>query len=175
MTSRLFLKLFLVFHLFAIISWSLPSSALRTKLIEPFEKYMLWSGLWQGWDMFAPNPQKINFDLIARITFQDGSVKEWVFPQLHKMPAGRRYVMERWRKWRERVRLNDYKAIWPDAARYVARRHRDPQNQPVLVELARFWGETPPPLPGDYQPLTNTSSFTHHYTFFTYRVRPAEL
>jgi hypothetical protein len=75
-TSRVLVSVFLLFHLSVILVWSFPIS-LRplVKIKHVIAPYMIWSGLTQGWALFAPDPQDINVYLEAEITYQDGQKK----------------------------------------------------------------------------------------------------
>jgi hypothetical protein len=130
---------------------------------------MLWSGLSQGWALFAPDPESVNAYLVARITYRDGQKKFWKFPMPQDYGYYRRYFMERQRKWSsDNLRMDYNSALWPDAARYVARLNNDPNNPPVTVALVRHWSDIAPPASG--QPETWSE-----YTFFTYSLLPGDL
>ena len=176
MLMRKFLNLFIAFHLAAILIWSFPPSGLRSVLYRPFYKYMMWMGLWQSWDMFSPNPLAVNIRVIAEITFKDGSKTNWEFPRVEKLGYFERSQKERYRKWRERIRLDDFAPVWDDTARYIARRqNRKPENPPVLVSLIRYWGDIPPPVAGDYQRIPGEYETPHAFVYKTYLVRPEDL
>jgi hypothetical protein len=168
--KRVFLSVFILFHLFVIVIWSSPlywrPFAKIKRVIAP---YMTWSGLAQGWALFAPDPESMNAYLVAEITYRDGQKKNWNFPMPQYFGYYRRYFMERQRKWSsEKLRLDSNSALWPDAARYVARMNNDPDNPPVIVTLTRHWSYVPPPMSG--RPETWCQ-----YIFFTYTVSPRDL
>jgi hypothetical protein len=139
------------------------------KIRHVIAPYMVWSGLTQGWALFAPDPQYINVYLEAQITYRDGQKKIWKFPMPQDYGYYRRYFMERERKWSsDNLRLDSNAFLWPDAARYVARVNRDPNNPPVSVALIRHWSFIAPPRSGKSEPW-------NQYTFFTYSVLPGDL
>ena len=107
-------------------------AALELLVARPFQNfirpYMLWSGLFQAWDMFAPNPMKLNSYVEAEVSFRDGSRRIWSFPRMNEIGYVDRYFKERYRKFaNEYLRMDVHSALWPDAARYIAPR----QSQPV--------------------------------------------
>ena len=164
---------FLLFHLVAIASWSLPiNSLLNDRFRAVIRPYIVWSGLFQAWDMFAPDPAKLNSYVQAEVWFRDGSVRLWSIPRMNELGYFDRYFKERYRKYAtEYLRMDSHSALWPDAARYVARLHRDPSNPPTAVRLNRSWSEINPPGPGGrYQPGP-----WGHFTYFTYLVKPGDL
>ena len=132
--------------------------------------------MWQGWNMFAPNPKNTNFELDAEITFEAGSKTTWAFPKMQQFGLVQRYQKERYRKWMERVRQGKFNRAWPDTARYIARLHANPTNPPRQVSLRCYWSEIPPPTPeGATQPIPQRVSPTHRYTFFLYNIVPGDL
>jgi hypothetical protein len=170
---RLALTTFIIFHLAAITAWSLQSDS---PLIQNFNKlirpYMLWTGLFQNWDMFAPDPSKLNCNVGAVVEYRDGTRSLWSFPKMESMGLVDKYFRERWRKYaNDNLRLDTNAALWPDAARYVARQNNRPGNPPVAVSLLRYWSEVPPPAPnGIYEPAP-----WQWYTFFRYPVEARDL
>jgi len=173
--GRVLLNAFILFHIVSILCWSLPTQPrivrAYNRLVKP---YMLGSGLWQGWNMFAPDPLAIDIDVDAQLVFRDGSRKTWVFPRMEEMGYWERYRKERYRKWRERVRLDAFAVVWPDTARYIARLHQSPENPVVTVKLTRYWTAIPAPS-GDWLPSrTPRVAMTDRHEFFSYRVEPGD-
>lgn len=168
--KRALLSLFLLFHLFVILVWSfpIPLRPLRriNRVIAP---YMAWSGLSQGWALFAPDPTYVNMWLDAEITYRDGQKKIWKFPMPQDFGYYRRYFLERMRKFSSDNLSSDSNSfLWPDAARHIAWINNDPANPPVKVALVRHWSFIPPPKSS--QPVTWSQ-----YTFFNYTVAPKDL
>jgi hypothetical protein len=166
-------NLFIVFHVAAFLAWCLPiQSLIVTNFKERIKSYMLASSLFQSWDMFAPDPLRLNLRVDAEITFRDGETRTWYFPRMDELGFVDRYFKERYRKYAtEYLRADGYEALRPDAARYVARLHNQPENPPVTVTLYRSWSQMQRPAPdGSYRadPWTRVS-------FFTYTVTPGDL
>jgi hypothetical protein len=186
---------FIVFHLVIITAWSLPPPQQGNKrpfivyLSQKYEDtreritnnrvvswYMIFMGLWQGWDMFSPNPLSLNLDVEADITYRNGQVVNYIFPRMNELGLFQRYQKERYRKWRERVRVDDYRSIWHDAALWVARQHyTDVNNPPVHVSLTRYWMQLPPPQAGQYQPWQAYYERTSHYQYYDLNIEPGDL
>ena len=172
--KRALISTFLLFHIVAILSWSLPlNSLLIMRVKEKVTPYMLWSGLFQVWDMFAPEPPMLNSYLEAELIFQNGATALWKFPKMQDMGFAERYFKERHRKWaNERLRLDVNAVLWPDASRYIARLYANPANPPVLVRLIRHWSDIPPPaVPGQ----TGLKPTWNRYVFYTHPVQPGDL
>lgn len=167
-------NLFIIFHLAAFFAWCLPiQSLIVSNFKNRIKPYMFATGLFQGWDMFAPDPLRLNIRVDAEITYRDGSVRAWQYPRMDKLGFVDRYFKERYRKYAtEYLRVDEYAALRPDSARLLARVNNDqPSNPPVTVTLFRSWSEIQPAHPdGSYEegPWTRVS-------FFTYTVTPGDL
>lgn len=171
--ARTLLSAFILFHLVAITLWAIPvDTALTQAFRGAVRPYMLWSGLFQAWDMFAPEPLKVNSYVQAVILFRDGTTRIWAFPRMENLTLVERYSKERYRKFTsDNLPQNKYAPIWPDCARYIARLNYNPANPPVSVGLYRAISEIPPPrADGWYQPQPWHGSF-----FFQYPVRLSDL
>ncbi|MGV3774526.1 MAG: hypothetical protein ACO1QB_16625 [Verrucomicrobiales bacterium] len=171
--ARIAINLFIIFHLMIMILWGLPGSAFRTSLVRWFEPYVIKSGLWHGWDMFSPNPLSLNFNVEAQIVRQDGSTNSWYFPRMEKLGYVKRHQMERYRKWRERVRQDSFARVWDDTCKWIARENWNETNPPVQVSLIRHWSAIQPPIPDQsLQPIPDEYGFNFNYKFKTYHVPP---
>jgi len=176
------LSVFILIHLYIMAVWGLPGSTFRYIFSQPIAGYVIASGLWHSWDMFSPDPLAVNFNVEAQILYQDGSTKIWEFPRMEKLGIWERFQKERYRKWRERVRLDAYGMAWDDTARFIARLNDTWANHPVRVTLVRHWQPIPSPatVPGKskfkrYQPITEDPNFKFNFRFKFYEVRPEDL
>ena len=82
-----------------------------------------------------------------------------------------KYTKERYRKFaNENLRLDALAALWPDAARYIARLNKgQPSNPPVAVVLVRHWSIIQPP------DSSSEIGPWNHFKFFQYAVKPGDL
>lgn len=165
------LKLLVGFHVLAITVWSLPPSSPGVKrgLVEPtrsewllyyndvylryspIRQYVLTLGFFQSWDMFAPNPTNRDIWCDAVVRYQDGSERTYQYPRVFEANYFEKYRIERYRKYYERVNLDDFAFLWPDFAQRVATIMDDQANPPVLVTLRRHFIVTPRTVPfGEY-------------------------
>src|ERR1700739_325298 len=64
--KRIAINAFFLFHILAISCWALP---LNNPLISSFRQlvrpYFIWSGLFQSWDMFSPDPKRVSISGIV--------------------------------------------------------------------------------------------------------------
>lgn len=153
---RVLLKSLFAFHICAIVSWTLPEAPhpVRSKAVpaQPmdypllvnqefvkfgvFRPYVLTFGVWQSWDMFAPNPSNRDVWGSAKIEFADGSVKDWVYPRMKAYGYVEKYMKERYRKFWERVNLDNWYYLRQPTCEWIAHiNNTDPNNPPVKVTL----------------------------------------
>ncbi len=158
--APIWLKVWLVFHVIAITIWSLPKSApgvlsgavapKGTDWIlyvndvygrtSPIQQYVLGMGLFQSWDMFAPNPTNRDVWGDALVTYKDGSTKIYQYPRINTENYFWKYVKERYRKYYERANMDSFSYLWPDFARRIAvNSYDDPNNPPTRVQLRRHY------------------------------------
>lgn len=159
-------KVWLAFHLFMMVAWSLPMGNPEVRLGEkpagtfdrlwiandqyvresPLNNYMTRTGLWQYWDMFAPNPLSVDYYIDAVVQHADGTLTENNFPRIATMPMWQKYPYERFRKFTERLHPRENQFLWPDAAYRVALHEAtDPKNPPVKVTLMFYFRQVGPP------------------------------
>lgn len=120
--------------------------------------YLLPTGFWQYWDMFAPDPASTDIYCDAIVTYRDGSKKIYHYPRMYDLSIPVKYAKERYRKYYERAHSDDYEYLWPQFALRIAHLMDNPTNPPVEVNLRRHWEQIAPP--GKPQPT--------HYNQFTY-------
>jgi len=147
--GRPILSAIILFHLIVITVWAFPvDTPLIVNLRRAVSPYMLWSGLFQRWNLFSPEPVKIDVYVDAQVTLRDGVQRTWTFPRMEDLSYAQRYAKERYRKFvGEYLRVDSYAALWPDAARHIARKYANPANPPVLVVMSRHFSQVEPPRP----------------------------
>jgi hypothetical protein len=107
---------------------------------SPLKLYLLATGFWQYWDMFAPNPANTDLYCDAMVYFRDGSARRYEYPRIFTLSLGQKFLKERWRKFFERAGSTGPKFAYlrPVFAQRIAlMNYADPQNPPVRVELHR--------------------------------------
>lgn len=130
--------------------------------------YLLPTGFWQYWDMFAPNPADTDVWCDAVVKYTDGTQKIYQYPRMYDLSIPQKYEEERYRKYYERAHLDKYEYLWPQFGLVIAHRMDNPANPPVEVDLRRHWLVVAPP--GQPQPTQYSS-----YTYFKYIVDPSKL
>jgi hypothetical protein len=137
------ISLFILFHLFVITVVAVPLKAFAgvKELVMP---YMRWSGLYQSWDMFGPDPVKINAYVKAVIISRDRHMQVWSFPKMEDLGLGERFRKERYRKFLEVLPQPQFAPLWPDVAAHLARLLNNPADPPDKVLLIEFQSDIRP-------------------------------
>lgn len=165
--GRVVISLFVIATVVTILTANLPPSRLQTVLLKADHPYLYGVDLEQNWGVFAPDPRQETIDVLARVSFADGSQQTWRIPR--RDPVVGEYIDYRWRKWEEWVISPAYSQLPRPAAIYVARTLATPEHRPVRVTLInRFHAILPPGQPsGPVLPGVRK--------FFTTRITPAML
>ncbi|HET9100705.1 MAG TPA: hypothetical protein VFN62_09965 [Acidobacteriaceae bacterium] len=156
--------IFILFNLIAILGWALPLNVVPLPQIKHIVRpYLLWTGLFQSWDFFAPNPRPINSYIQAVAITQNHHMRVFNFPRMEQLGYGKRYREERYRKFAEVLCDQRYAALWPDVARHVARLLNNSTDPPQMVILMKFqapikYGVTPAE-----EPVSKPEFFYEYY------------
>lgn len=89
---------------------------------------------------------------------------------MEQLSLSQRYSKERYRKFVENLPEDKNSALWPDAARYLARLYNNPANPPEIVLLIRYWTAIAPQAK---EPPDPTQERAH--IFFEYHLKPEDL
>jgi hypothetical protein len=117
------------------LPWNLPVIRDVKILVLP---YLRWSGLFQSWDMFAPNPESVNSYIKAVVITQDHHMRVWSFPRMEELGFGERYRKERYRKFTDVLTGQENEVLWPDVANHIARAFARQGDSPDKVLLIQF-------------------------------------
>jgi hypothetical protein len=111
-----------------------PSGPIRDRAKAYADPIILLFGLKQRWNLFSPNIRVINQFATCLITFKDGSIK------LYEWPENRKFSFKNIERNQLRKFVIDgvsepyYSAYWPYTARFMTKCNWNPDNPPVLVE-----------------------------------------
>jgi hypothetical protein len=136
---------FVLFHLTALTVWNLPNCAIRQRTVQNFAPYMLPTGLWQNWTMFAPDPMRHAFMLQAMAADKNGVMYEYHFPHLVNYSVLDGIARVRHSKYPTYLAIDEYAGQREMTARHVVRAlGLPPEVFPVDVELQYLVKEAPP-------------------------------
>jgi hypothetical protein len=163
-------SIFILFHLIAITCWASPWNIPVVRDVKELVRpYLLWSGLFQSWDMFAPNPKPENAYVRAVVITSDRHIKVWNFPRMEELSFGQRYQKERYRKFVESILDQKNEALLPDAANHIARQFNNPLDPPDKVMLIQFQSTIKPWVDDTNEPTPKPNIFYDEY------VQPGDL
>jgi len=152
---RLFISGFVIFHVTALSLWTLPDCAIKRAAIAPFSYYVLPTGLWQWWAIFAPDPVKDTLCLAVEIVDTKGLRHIYEFPRLQNMPLWQRTLHYRTPKFVANAGVPELSASRILIVRYAARQLGLPASAyPITASLYFQVRPTPPPGTGESDPMT---------------------
>jgi hypothetical protein len=168
--GRAVINAFLIFHILGVTCWSIPlTNPLLTASRNLIRPYFLWAGLFQAWDMFSPTPRSINSYVEAIVLYKDGSTRNWAFPRMDHLSLTERYFKERYRKYVDSLGEDTNSALWPDAARRIARLNNDGPSAEAMVFLVRYSSAIVP------QSGSNIPAAWDTQVFYAYTVEPEDV
>ena len=118
-----------------VLLWNLPPGRPRDAVRPTVGTVVQGLGLEQDWALFAPDPRGFGVGVHATVTHRDGRVETWAPP--HNGVVLSPYRTYRWQKYVERLRADDYAALWEPTARWVARQAGDDVTKVVLTRTFR--------------------------------------
>lgn len=168
-------QVLVVAHIVAITLWSLPRTPIYPRGTDallrlndehfrpsPARYYLEATGVWQYWDMFAPDPSRWDGYVDAEVTYQSGEKRIYAYPRMKKLGIVEKYFKERYRKFLERAHLEQYQYLWPTFAQRIAlEATTDPANPVVAVTLRRHWRMVQPPEKPQPTEYSRYDYFTH--------------
>ena len=154
---------FVAYHIVAITIYALPkpSNDVLSGKVSPrgsdallafnvremkqwavFYGYLYPTGFWQYWDMFAPDPAQTDIWGDAEVTFLDGTKTMFQYPRMKTSSIPDKFMQERYRKFFERVNLEENPYFWSPFAQAIAlKTATDQSSPPVRVTLYRHFQE----------------------------------
>jgi hypothetical protein len=167
--KRWAISVFLVVHVSAVVLTNVPDCALKRTLAQTWlDAYLLPTGLWQVWAMFAPEPAYNTVTLEAVAKDSRGLVRNYVFPRMMDESAWTGFCGGyRHSKYSHNLGMSDAVANREFAARFVARALKlKPSDFPADIQLVYQIWPTPPldPKPGETPAPPQTSVIeTFHF------------
>ncbi|MBX3153936.1 hypothetical protein KF728_27525 [Candidatus Obscuribacterales bacterium] len=132
--GRIIISLIIVAYFSIVLIQVSPSGEIRDRVKPYVDPIILLFGLKQRWNLFSPDIRIMNQYATCLITFKDGSIRLYEWPENRKFSFSniernqlRKFVVDG-------VSEPHYAAYWPDTARFLARANWNVDNPPVLVE-----------------------------------------
>jgi hypothetical protein len=156
--GRLAISVFVLFTIFSVVVWNLPTSEVKRKALKVVRPYITMTSLDQNWGVFSPDPRRISIDMVARVRSADGTELTIRVPRGNDVYGA--YWDYRWWKWVEWIRQDAQEQLWKPAALWFARKAASEGKKPTEVILVRRWYDLLPPGPGP------SRGAWHEYAFY---------
>ena len=142
---RLAISAFVIFHLSALIIWTIPPCAIKERFQGPYRYYMLPLGIWQWWAIFAPNPVRENQILEAEVIDAKGIRHIHEFTKIGDMSSWDKMFRYRDPKFTGNMMNDEYSKQRVLTARHAVRQLGLKENAfPLWVSLYVKVSDTPP-------------------------------
>ncbi len=144
---RLVISAFVIFHLSALIIWTIPPCQVKERFSKPFQYYMLPLGIWQWWAIFAPDPIRETTLLDAEVVDCKGMRYLHEFPRIGELSMWNKIARYRQPKFTSNVSSEEYARQRRFTARHAVRQlGMGPEAFPLWVSL--YYQVKASPLPG---------------------------
>jgi hypothetical protein len=119
--SRLILSAFIIWHVSALIIWTIPPSMIKERFVAPYRYYVLPLGIWQWWAIFAPDPMRDDLRLEAEVVDAKGMRRIFEFPTIGDLPWWAKIPRYRHPKFTSNMMNEEYVTHRRFTARHVLR------------------------------------------------------
>jgi hypothetical protein len=148
------LSAFVIFHLSALVMWTMPHSAFKAQFQSPYRFYVLPLGLWQWWAIFAPDPIRCTMVLNAEVVDARGMRYTYEFPRMRDLPWWQKFGGYRNPKFTANMTIDEYKIHRTFTARHAVRQlGLGDEAFPMWVSLYIEIKDSPPPGTGASDPM----------------------
>lgn len=174
--GRKFISLIIVLYFGIVAIQCMPPGPVRAQLKSYVEPIILLCGLRQRWNLFSPDIRLMNQFATAEITFKDGAVKLYEWPENRKLSFHEGIHRVQLRKFMIDG-LNEplYGFFWPASARFLALCHANPNNSPVLVRTSFNGLDIPSFKNFAKQDQLDLRCVDHHTTHVVFQVDEKDL
>jgi hypothetical protein len=144
--QRLVISAFVLFHLSALMIWTMPSCYIKERFNKPYHYYVLPLGIWQWWAIFAPDPIRNTTVVDAEVVDSKGIRHRFEFPRIGDLPWWSKIPRYRNPKFTNNMSNNEYALQRQFAARHAVRQlGLGPEAFPLSVSLYYQLWDSPPP------------------------------
>src|SRR5262249_13006748 len=148
------LSAFVLFHLSALVMWTMPHCAIKALCQSPYRYYVLPLGLWQWWGIFAPDPMRQSMVLNAEVVDAKGMRHTYEFTRLGDLSWWQKFPRYRNCKFTANMLTDEYKTHRTFTARHAVRQlGLSEEAFPMCVSLYVEIKDMPPPGTGASDPM----------------------
>lgn len=141
--KKIFINVSIISYLTLIMLHGLPLEALIFKKAKTHTSSVVMGlGIWQGWNMFAPNPLRFDVDIYARLYYKDGSIAIKNIEESLEENILFTFRRARWTKWaKDNVRQTSHDVLWKPTLKYMVDKYAQKGNPIFKAELFRKYIE----------------------------------
>jgi hypothetical protein len=144
---RLIISAFVLFHVSALCIWTVPPCIIKDRCVPIFQYYVLPTGIWQWWAIFAPDPIRNTMVMDAEIVDARGMRHIFEFPRLADLPWWQKVARYRQPKFTANMVVPEYIPQRKFTAKHAVRQMElKPDAYPLTVSL--YYHVTDSPAPG---------------------------
>jgi hypothetical protein len=152
---------FVIFHLSALVMWTIPPCAIKARFQAPYYYYVLPLGLWQWWAIFSPDPIRNTLVLDAEVFDSKGMRHTYEYPRIADLTWWEKFSRYRNPKFTANMTIEEYKVHRTFTARHAVRELLRQQTLseasfPVWVSLYLEIKDSPPPGTGASDPMATS-------------------
>jgi hypothetical protein len=164
---------FIVALLLLLLIDALPETGrFHRRLKDATDRLLDVTGLWQGsWQLYAPDPDRVNTRISADLVFSDGTTARWSQPDWPSLSRWRRFLLFKHMEYFDAVRLERNKGAWSGLAAFLARNYegtKGPDVRVTKIVLKEALAEIPPPDPSAMPPARPYLKFGAPRELFTW-------
>jgi len=151
---RLVISVFVLFHLSALMMWTMPPCYIREHFQKPYQYYVLPLGIWQWWAIFAPEPVRDTTVVSAEVVDVKGIRHIHEFPRIGDLSWWSRIPRYRNPKFTNNMCNDEYAVQRRFAARHAVRQlGLGPEAFPLSVSVYYQIKDSPPPGTATADPM----------------------
>ncbi|MDC3256033.1 hypothetical protein OAU93_01390 [bacterium] len=150
MLKKIFINFFLIGWLLVLAIDSAPiTGQWHQQLKDQLDPYLDVTGLWiGGWQLFAPEPDKVNSYISAEVRFADKKSAFIRSPQWRLMSASERFMSFREAEYFDKIRLDNNAVAWPALCDFWGNTAEHPDGLDIPAKeiiVKRHWVVIPKP------------------------------
>lgn len=171
--KKLLIGVFLAVNFLSMARMLMPlSNSVVQSVYRPIDHYLSFFSIYQSWNMFSPNPSRVDAHITAEVEFDDGTKEIYSFPDSKNLSLKEKYLFgERFRVLLETARQDSHSFMWKDLAKFALRKLRVSHFNkiPLKVHLHRHWSEIPS-IESKFYHRDEKFLAEKSHKFFTYEV-----
>ncbi|MGE4132578.1 MAG: hypothetical protein AB7F86_13125 [Bdellovibrionales bacterium] len=132
------LTVLIVLHFLCILAANVPLSQYQRKVSATFAPYLNSVGVWQKWNLFAPNPPLSNVDIRAVYSI-DGVTLPLPYLSTQELDPWQKQIQHRLIKHKVSLTFQRRPKVWEDFCRFLMARDRMTQRaQHLTVKITHY-------------------------------------